>query len=177
MTAPATFYEAIKFDEKNAWQGKKDLTKGKEGEKFSQIFNQMKSPHQQKTQNILHHISNSYEEFTPSQRRVAQYIYNNANEALLLNSFQIAKTANVSEATVTRFVSNLGFSGFSEFKREIARQVLENFSTTKRLAESAENLQGRGNVFSGILKGDIENIRTLTAKISNQLPRRKRMGY
>ena len=129
----------------------------------------MKSPHQQKTQNILHHISNSYEEFTPSQRRVAQYIYNNVNEALLLNSFQIARTASVSEATVTRFVSNLGFSGFSEFKREIARQVLENSSTTKRLAESAENLEGRGNVFSGILKGDIENIRTLTAKISNQL--------
>jgi len=120
-------------------------------------------------QNILDHISNNYEEFTPSQRRVAQYIYNNVNEALLLNSFQIAKTANVSEATVTRFVGNLGFSGFSEFKREIARQALKNFSTTKRLAESAENLESRGNVFARILKGDIENIRTLTTKISDQL--------
>ncbi|GAJ18867.1 unnamed protein product, partial [marine sediment metagenome] len=108
-------------------------------------------------------------ELTPSQRRVAQYIYDNANEAFLLNSSQIAKTANVSEATVTRFVSHLGFSGFSEFKREIARQVLENFSTTKRLAESAQNLEGGGNVFSGILKGDMENIGTLTAKISDQL--------
>jgi len=129
----------------------------------------MKKFQQQSMRNILDHISNNYEEFTPSQRRVAQYIYNNVNEALLLNSFQIAKTANVSEATVTRFVGNLGFSGFSEFKREIARQVLENFSTTKRLAESAQNLEGGGNVFSGILKGDIENIGTLTTKISDQL--------
>ena len=129
----------------------------------------MKSFHQKQMQNILDHISNNYEEFTPSQRRVAQYIYNNVNEALLLSSFQIAKTANVSEATVTRFVGNLGFSGFSEFKREIARQALKNFSTTKRLAESAENLESRGNVFARILKGDIENIRTLTTKISDQL--------
>jgi len=120
-------------------------------------------------ENILEHISNNYEELTPSQRRVAEYIYNNVNEAFLLNSFQIAKTAKVSEATVTRFVSNLGFSGFSEFKREIARQVLEDFSTPKRLAESAESLDDRENVFSRILKSDIENIRTLATKISDQL--------
>jgi len=120
-------------------------------------------------QNILDQISTTYDELTPSQQRVAQYIYNNASQALLLNSSQIAKTANVSEATVTRFVGNLGFSGFSEFKREIARQVLEDFSTPKRLAESAESLEGRENVFSGILKGDIENIRSLSTKISDQL--------
>jgi len=120
-------------------------------------------------ENILEHISNNYEELTPSQRRVAEYIYNNVNEAFLLNSFQIAKAPKVSEATVTRFVSNLGFSGFSEFKREIARQVLEDFSTPKRLAESAESLEDRENVFSGILKSDIENIRTLATKISDQL--------
>jgi len=120
-------------------------------------------------ENILDKISDSFQELTPSQRKVAQYVYHNINEAFLLNSFQIAKTANVSEATVTRFLTNLGFSGFSEFKREIARQVLESFSTTQRLAESAEDLKARGNVFSEILQGDIENIQTLTATISDQL--------
>ena len=120
-------------------------------------------------ENILVKISDTFQELTPSQRKVAQYVYHNINEAFLLNSFQIAKTANVSEATVTRFLTNLGFSGFSEFKREIARQVLESFSTTQRLAESAEDLKARGNVFSEILQGDIENIQTLTATISDQL--------
>jgi len=120
-------------------------------------------------ENILDKISDTFQELTPSQRKVAQYVYHNINEAFLLNSFQIAKTANVSEATVTRFLTNLGFSGFSEFKREIARQVLEIFSTTQRLAESAEDLKARGNVFSEISQGDIENIQTLTATISDQL--------
>jgi DNA-binding MurR/RpiR family transcriptional regulator len=76
--------------------------------------------------------------------------------------------ADVSESTVTRFVSNLGFSGFPEFKREIAQQVLGSFSTTSRLAESVENLAGEGSVLSQILKGDIENIRALTTKISEE---------
>jgi len=118
---------------------------------------------------ILGQISQAYQELTPSQRKIAQYIYDNINEAFLLNSSQIAKVADVSEATVTRFVSNLGFSGFSEFKREIARQVLEGFSTTQRLAESAENLKARNNVFSEILQGDIENIKTLTTSIPDEL--------
>ena len=119
--------------------------------------------------NILDQISNNYQKLTPSQQKIANYLYNNINEALLLNSFQIARITNVSEATVTRFVSSLGFSGFSEFKKEIARHVLKDFSTTTRLAESAENLEGRGNIFSGILNGDIENIKALTTNIPDQI--------
>jgi DNA-binding MurR/RpiR family transcriptional regulator len=118
---------------------------------------------------ILDKISENYQRLTPSQSKVAQFIFNNINEAFLLNSFQIAKITGVSESTVTRFVSNLGFSGFPQFKREMAQQILEGFSTTTRLAESAENLEDTGSVFSRILKGDIENIRSLTTKISEEV--------
>jgi DNA-binding MurR/RpiR family transcriptional regulator len=119
--------------------------------------------------NILDHISSHYPSLTPSQKKVAYYLHNNINEAFLLNSFQIAKKADVSEATVTRLLSSLGFSGFSEFKREIAERVLKDFSTTKRLADSAESLEDPGNIFAEILNNDIENIRTLRATISDEM--------
>lgn len=118
--------------------------------------------------NILDQISSHYPELTPSQKKVAYYLHDNINEAFLLNSFQIAKKANVSEATVTRLINNLGFSGFSEFKKEIAQRVVKDFSTTKRLADSADSLEGPGNIFAEILNGDIENIRALRATISDQ---------
>jgi len=69
--------------------------------------------------NILDQISSHYPALTLSQKKVASYLHNNINEAFLLNSFQIAKKSKVSEATVTRLISNLGFSGFSEFKRKL----------------------------------------------------------
>ena len=119
--------------------------------------------------NILDQISAQYPELTPSQKKVASYLHNNINEAFLLNSFQIAKKANVSEATVTRLISNLGFSNFSEFKKEIAQRVVKDFSTTKRLTDSAEILEAPGSIFAEILNGDIENISTLRATISDQL--------
>jgi len=62
------------------------LRQSKNDEKLSQILDLMKKPHQQHTQNILNHISNNYEEFTPSQRRVAQYIYDNAQELFDIES-------------------------------------------------------------------------------------------
>jgi len=119
--------------------------------------------------NILDQISAQYPELTPSQKKVASYLHNNINEAFLLNSFQIAKKANVSEATVTRLISNLWFSNFSEFKKEIAQRVVKDFSTTKRLTDSAEILEAPGSIFAEILNGDIENISTLRATISDQL--------
>jgi len=129
----------------------------------------MKLFHQELMKNILDQISSHYPKLTPSQKKVASYLHNNINETFLLNSFQIAKKANVSEATVTRFIHNIGFSGFSEFKKEIAKRVVKDFSTTKRLADSAESLEGPGSIFAEILNGDIENIRTLRATISDQL--------
>lgn len=68
-------------------------------------------------ESLLNQISTKYKNLQPRQRRLAEYLFHNLNEAILLNSTQIAAKADVSEATVIRFITGLGFSGFSEFKR------------------------------------------------------------
>jgi DNA-binding MurR/RpiR family transcriptional regulator len=88
---------------------------------------------------------------------------------LILKANQLAKEAGVSEATFTRFITRLGFSGFSEFKREIGNYIIQGNSTTERLAESAETFGISDSVFSEILRGDIENIHKITNGISNEI--------
>ena len=117
---------------------------------------------------ILEQISAKYQTFTPRQRKVAEYLFHNLDQAILLNSTQIAAKAEVSQATVTRFITGLGFSGFSKFKRSIAQKLLEDFSTSTRLVESAKALEGRTSVFTDILRGDIENIGSLSSHISEE---------
>ncbi len=118
--------------------------------------------------NILKQISAKYQTFSPRQRKVAEYLFHNLDQAILLNSTQIAAKAGVSQATVTRFITGLGYSGFSKFKRAIARKVLEDFSTSTRLVESAKALKGRPSLFTDILRGDIENIGALSSHISEE---------
>jgi len=117
---------------------------------------------------ILEQISAKYQTFAPRQRKVAEYLFHNLDQAILLNSTQIAAKAEVSQATVTRFITGLGFSGFSKFKRSIARKLLEDFSTSTRLVESAKALKGRTSVFTDILRGDVENIGALSSHISEE---------
>jgi len=116
---------------------------------------------------ILDKINTEYKNFTPSQQKLAHYFFRHQEDALILNSNQIANKVKVSEATVTRFITVLGFSGFSEFKREIGKQIVKKFSTTNRLTESVNTFDERNSVFAEILKGDIENIQTLTKNISD----------
>lgn len=118
---------------------------------------------------ILDKIYTEYKTFTPSQQKVAEYLTQHLDETLILNANQLAKEAGVSEATFTRFITRLGFSGFSEFKREIGSFIIQGNSTAERLAESAETFEISDSVFLEILHGDIENIQKITNGISNEL--------
>ena len=118
---------------------------------------------------ILDKIYTEYKTFTPSQQKVAEYLTQHLDDALILKANQLAKKAGVSEATFTRFITRLGFSGFSEFKREIGNFIIQGNSTAERLAESAETFGISDSVFLEILRGDIENIHKITNGISNEL--------
>lgn len=117
-------------------------------------------------ENILKKISAEYKNLTPSHQKIAQYLLHNSKEAILQNSTNIAKKAKVSESTVTRFVNNLGFPGFLDFRRKMGEVVFQELLTTQKLAESVETLEGRGPIFKVISDWDIENIRGLANQIS-----------
>jgi len=117
-------------------------------------------------EDILDQISAKYRSFTPRQRAVAEYLFHNPDKAILLNAAQLAAKAGVSQATVTRFITVLGFSAFSKFKQALGRKLLADFSTSTRLVKSARALEGRTSLFTDILRGDIDNIWDLTSRIS-----------
>ena len=117
---------------------------------------------------MLSKIHAKYQTFTASQQRIAEYLTQHMEEAFVLNATELAHTVDVSEATITRFIKCLGFSGFSEFKRDMGRHVLRGLSSMEKLAESAETLAPSESVLSEILRGDIDNIRSIIAEISDE---------
>lgn len=117
---------------------------------------------------MLDKIQAQFKTFTVSQQKIAEYLTQRMEEAFLLNATELAQKVDVSEATITRFIKGLGFSGFSEFKRDMGRHVLRGLSSTEKLAESAETLAPSESILSEILRGDIDNIRSITAEISDE---------
>ena len=59
---------------------------------------------------ILAIIDESYSGFSKGQKKVANYITENYDKAAFMTASRLGKTVNVSESTVIRFASELGYS-------------------------------------------------------------------
>lgn len=90
---------------------------------------------------------------TPTQRRIAQCLVENAADAPFLSSSEVAALARVSQPSVVRFAAALGFEGYPALRRRLrglglGAPLRESRSEVRRnglqhaVAEEVGNLQG-----------------------------------
>ncbi|MCG6909758.1 MAG: MurR/RpiR family transcriptional regulator [Deltaproteobacteria bacterium] len=82
-------------------------------------------------------IVEQHPSLTPKGRILGSYIMENPRKAVFMTTKELAETCRVSEATVVRFVSQLGFSGYSAF-----RQALRDFVDTDLSLLDRKDLSG-----------------------------------
>ncbi|MFC3120502.1 MurR/RpiR family transcriptional regulator [Agaribacter flavus] len=73
--------------------------------------------------NILEKISLDMEEFSKSEKKVAEVILANPQAAIHSSIAALAKTSNVSEPTVNRFCRRLDTKGYPDFKLHLAQSL------------------------------------------------------
>lgn len=70
--------------------------------------------------NILCQIRASYQKFTKSERKVADFIFDHAPEVLLMSINDLADACEVGETTVFRFCKTMKLQGYQEFKIQLS---------------------------------------------------------
>ena len=68
-------------------------------------------------QTLSAYIRERFDEFSRSQKDVAQYIVDHLDEAAFKTAEALARRANTSSSTVVRFSQALGFEGFPELQQ------------------------------------------------------------
>src|SRR5436305_6605907 len=68
-------------------------------------------------QTLSVYIADRFDEFSRSQKDVAQYIVDHLDEAAFQTAEALARRANTSSSTVVRFSQALGFEGFPELQQ------------------------------------------------------------
>lgn len=71
----------------------------------------------------LFRIKEFYDGFTASEKKIADYILNNKDETIRLTSTQLSEITGASPATVVRFARTMGFSGYSDMKLDLAKDI------------------------------------------------------
>lgn len=88
---------------------------------------------------IFQHIASQMEHMSKSQLKVAEYILHNQNTVPFLNVSTLANNADVSEATIVRFASFLGFSGYPQLQIQFQEAIQKHLTTFERLEISNSN--------------------------------------
>ncbi|AWI10936.1 transcriptional regulator [Caldibacillus thermoamylovorans] len=81
-------------------------------------------------------IQSNYRRLSNAQKKAAHYLLDNIEEVFSSSAAEIAKNADVSEATVYRLAQRLGFSSFREMKQAFGKLIKENYRSVNNLITS-----------------------------------------
>ncbi len=105
-------------------------------------------------------IRSNVDQYSPSQKRIAEYILTEPNLLAHLSVIDMAKVTNTSQATVIRFCQLLGFKGFLDFSRYVKQLFQAYLSGQARFIGIEEvvnqELEIYGKKFSDVYYANIE---------------------
>ncbi|GAX91043.1 MurR/RpiR family transcriptional regulator [Effusibacillus lacus] len=114
---------------------------------------------------ILQKITQLYPEMSHSQQMIADVILQDPETAAFYNVGEMARQANVSDSTVTRFAAFIGCSGFPALSRELQELVRSRLTTGERfqLSRTLDNDEQR--MVMQFFEDDVQNIMMMRERI------------
>ncbi len=112
------------------------------------------------------YIRSRFEEFSRSQKDVAQYIVDHLDEAAFQTAEELAKRASTSSSTVVRFSQALGFEGFPELQQAARDEYRRRSPSGGAIAAAAPLFSLDHTEFEGALAADHVNVEDTAHKLS-----------
>ncbi|MHB1836651.1 MAG: MurR/RpiR family transcriptional regulator [Solirubrobacteraceae bacterium] len=115
------------------------------------------------------YIRTRFDDFSRSQKDVAQYIVDHLDEAAFQTAEELARRANTSSSTVVRFSQALGFEGFPELQqaaRDEYRRRVGGGGIAETLVAAAPLFSLDHTEFEAALAADHVNVEDTARKLS-----------
>ena len=116
---------------------------------------------------ILAQINKENHGFSKSQRKIAAYIASNYDKAAFMTAGRLGETVGVSESTVVRFATDLGYDGYPGMRRAMQDMVRNRLTAVQRIEVARQQIDG-GNLLDTVLSSDIEKLRSTLEEVSKE---------
>ncbi|MBO5035030.1 MAG: MurR/RpiR family transcriptional regulator [Oscillospiraceae bacterium] len=110
------------------------------------------------TKDILAEIKALMPTFSKGQRRIANYIINSYDKAAFMTANKLGLKVEVSESTVVRFATELGYEGYPAMQRALQEMVRNRLTALQRI-EVSNNRMADQDIPTMVMHADAENIR------------------
>ncbi len=103
-------------------------------------------------------IKQSYEKFSPNQKKISDLILAQHEKYVMLTITQCSQMMGVSEASLTRFTKALGFKGYNEFQNYLRTLLLSQLNGKNKLLTNLKKESSSQNFLQKSIMKDIENM-------------------
>ena len=114
--------------------------------------------------NLLTRIQDGMDTFSKGQRRIAEFILSQYDKAAYITAAKLGATVGVSESTVVRFASELGYDGYPGMQRELRSMIRTRLTAAQRVGVASDRI-AKEDVLQSVLEADMDNLRASLAEI------------
>ena len=107
---------------------------------------------------LMSKIQSGMSEFSKGQRSIARYIIEHYYKAAFMTASKLGATVGVSESTVVRFATELGYGGYPHLQKALQEMIRNKLTAVQRM-EVTNDRMGNRDVLRAVLNSDIEKIR------------------
>ncbi len=106
---------------------------------------------------IIELIDEKYVKMSKSHKKIADFIKEHYDQAVFMTAAKIGTVLDISESTVVRFASGLGFDGFPGFQEELAGWVKNKLNTVSKMGAKYGG-SSQSEILIDVLQADMEKI-------------------
>lgn len=102
-------------------------------------------------------LSEGSRKFSKGQRIIAKYILSNYDKAAFMTAGRLGKIVGVSESTVVRFASELGYDGYPSMRKALQEMIHNRLTSVQRI-EVAKDMIDDTDIVRSVINSDIQNL-------------------
>lgn len=119
------------------------------------------------SKDILAVIANGMPTYSKGQKLIANYILSSYDKAAFMTASKLGKTVKVSESTVVRFASELGYDGYPAMQKALQEMIRNKLTSLQRI-EVSNDLMSNEDILPMVMHSDIEKIRMSLEEIDQK---------
>ena len=103
-------------------------------------------------------IQSKNEEFTSTEKKIADFILRQYNEIPFLSIHDFADRVGVGRASIMRFTNKLGFDGYLSLKREINNRMMNTLAPMEKFRLSLDQKVSENTLLNEVGQNEVDNI-------------------
>ncbi len=107
---------------------------------------------------LSNRINEAYGSLSKGQKLLATYITDNYDKAVFLTAAKLGEVVGVSESTVVRFATHLGYKGYPDFQKALEELVRNKLNSVQRMEVTYGRIS-QSKVLESVLQSDMERIK------------------